>query len=631
VITTNSPQTAHATAVQRRRATWRRALPLASALAALIGLSALLGGTLAVTFLKPISLHLPAMVSNAATVMVFALIALLVGFILRNTGSLHDPGLQGMEAVVSLREAHDRLEVQVEEQTAELAHANTLQESAEEIRVTFEQAAVGIAHISTDFKWVRVNQKLCDILGYTHEELLACSFDAITHPDDRGADRAYAQQMLAGEIPHYSLVMRNLRKDGSTVWIQLTVSLVRHSSGEPKYFICVTEDITERKRLENQLLQAQKLESVGRLAGGVAHDFNNLLTVILGYAELLEAEEALDDTTREYLQNVSHAAEKASNLTRQLLSFARRQMIEPKVLNLNELILCLDKMLRRLIGENIELVMLPADDLHTVKVDPGQFEQILVNLVVNARDAMPESGKITIETYNAALDAEYARRHEDVTPGEYVVLAVSDNGTGMGEEIRLHIFEPFFTTKDKGRGTGLGLATVYGIVKQAGGHIWLYSELGEGTTFKIYLPRAVSPAEILVQTPEPIVLLSGSETVLLVEDEPSVRGLAVQTLRGRGYTVLEAMHGEEALRVANGHESEIALLLTDVVMPQMSGRELAERLQKQHPEMKVLYASGYTENTIVHHGVLEPGIAFLSKPFTPTQLTRKVREVLDSD
>ncbi|HLK55424.1 MAG TPA: PAS domain S-box protein [Chthonomonadaceae bacterium] len=550
------------------------------------------------------------------------------------------------EAEAALQRAHDDLEVRVRARTEELAAANNslqeeiaerrrteeaLREGEEQFRATFEQAAVGIAHVRTDGQWLRVNRKLCEIVGYTREELLPRTFQDITHPDDLAADLAYVRQMLAGEISTYSMVKRYFRKDGSVVWTNLTVSLVRHPSGEPKYFISVVEDITERRRLEEQLLQAQKLESVGRLAGGVAHDFNNLLTVILGNAELMEMEEeALDASVQESLRNITQAGEKAANLSRQLLAFARRQIIEPKIVNLNDLIVSLDNMLRRLIGENIELVMLPEEGLHSVKVDPGQFEQILVNLVVNARDAMPDGGKITIETQNATFDAEYARRHEDVTAGEYVMLAVSDTGTGMEEGIRLHIFEPFFTTKEKGRGTGLGLATVYGIVKQARGHIWLYSEVGKGTTFKIYLPsttdeRALASASPLIKDQS-----SGSETILLVEDESAVRALAARALRGRGYTVLEAINGEEALRVVRGREQEITLLVTDVIMPQMNGKDLAERLQALHPRLKVLYASGYTENTIVHHGVLEPGASFLSKPFTPTQLALRVREILDN-
>ena len=389
------------------------------------------------------------------------------------------------------------------------------------------------------------------------------------------------------------------------------------------------EQTVQRTRLENQLLQAQKMESIGRLAGGVAHDFNNLLTVILSSVEMLEEDSVLAAPEQNYLNNVRAAAEKAANLTRQLLAFARRQVIEPEVVNLNTLVLGLDKMLRRLIGEHIELVILPEENLRCIKIDTGQFEQILVNLVVNARDAILDNGKITIETQNAALDAEYARQYEGVPAGDYVMLAVSDTGMGIEEATQLHIFEPFFTTKEKGRGTGLGLATVYGIIKQAGGHIWLYSELGLGTTFKIFLPvtaEAASAGPVPRPAPQQ---WSGSETVLLVEDESAVRAAGVNTLRKRGYTVLEAANGEEALRLVQGREQEIALLVTDVIMPQMSGKELADRLQRLHPRLKVLFASGYTENTIVHHGVLEPGIAFLPKPFTPGVLAQKVREILD--
>ena len=504
-----------------------------------------------------------------------------------------------------------------------------LRENEEQFRATFEQAAVGIAHVGLNGQWLRVNRKLCEIVGYSHDELLTCSFQDITHPDDLAADYAQLLQMLAGEISTYTMEKRYIRKGGALVWINLTVSLVHLPSGEPHYFISVVEDITGRKRLEEQLLEAQKLESVGRLAGGIAHDFNNLLTAILGYGELIEDEFILEPRAQDYLHNMTLAAEKAAHLTGQMLAFARRQVIAPKVVELNGLILSLDKMLRRLIGEHIELVILPEEGLYAVRVDPGQFEQILINLVVNARDAMPDGGKITIETLNATLDADSDRLHDGVALGTYAVLAVSDTGTGIEEANRLHIFEPFFTTKEKGRGTGLGLATVYGIVKQAGGHIWLYSEPGQGTTFKIYLPRTTAPVETSTAPSLPAPP-GGVETILVVEDEPAVRTLAVQVLRARGYQVQEAINGEEALRLVKGREREIALLITDVIMPQMNGKELADRLQGIHPDLKILYASGYTENTIVHHGVLEPGVTFLSKPYTPTVLARKVREILDN-
>jgi len=386
----------------------------------------------------------------------------------------------------------------------------------------------------------------------------------------------------------------------------------------------------ERKQLEAQFLQAQKMESVGRLAGGVAHDFNNLLTAMLGYATLALGAIPPDNPARLHVHQVQRAANRAASLTHQLLAFARRQIIEPRVTNLNHLILDMDKMLRRLIGEDIELLTLVARDLWAVKVDPSQIEQVLVNLAVNARDAMSEGGRLTIETANVTLGSDYARSHAEVSPGEYVMLAVSDTGLGMTEEVKAHLFEPFFTTKEQGKGTGLGLATCYGLVKQSGGHIWVYSEVGKGTTFKIYLPRVEEAVSGLPQHEAAAPPRRGTETVLLVEDEPSVREVAAHVLRDQGYRVLEAANGDEAFRLAQEYANqEIHLLLADVVLPQMGGRELADRLKALRPDIKVLFISGYTDNAIVHHGALEAGVAFLQKPFSPTALARKVREVLD--
>jgi two-component system, cell cycle sensor histidine kinase and response regulator CckA len=500
---------------------------------------------------------------------------------------------------------------------------------AHEFRIkALDSAILAVGALDREGRFTLVNHRLCEMVGYSEAELLSQHFSMVLPPDDlpRITEQFYrtVQEGAVLERTETQIV----RKDGKQITVAFGWSPLVEE-GKIVGLVGTGEDITERKRLEDQLLQAQKLESVGRLAGGIAHDFNNLLTAVLGYTELAAEEGDLNAHGQEFLHNVTQAAEKASDLTRQLLAFARRQVIEPKVVNLNDLIFSLDTILRRLIPESIALVTLPEEGLHAVKVDPGQFEQILVNLVINARDAMPQGGKITIDTQNVTLDAEYARHHEGVVPGEYAMLAVSDTGVGMEEGIRLHIFEPFYTTKEKGRGTGLGLATVYGIAKQAGGHIWLYSEPGRGTTFKIYLPRTTETPEAVpaaVQRAEP---LRGSETILVAEDEAAVRALTVSTLRGRGYTVLEATNGEEALEIAKGREQEIALLITDVVMPKMSGKELAERLQALHPDLKVLFASGYTENTIVHHGVLEEGVAFLPKPFTPTILARKVREVLE--
>jgi PAS domain S-box-containing protein len=390
----------------------------------------------------------------------------------------------------------------------------------------------------------------------------------------------------------------------------------------------------ERRQLEEQFHQAQKMEAVGRLAGGVAHDFNNLLTVIHLSTRLLERKLHPKDPLWPHVQRIQDAGRRAAGLTRQLLAFSRREIVEPKVLDLNQVLAELDKMLQRLIGEDIELTLRPAGDLRPVKVDPTQIEQVVVNLAVNARDAMPGGGKLTIETANVALDAAYAATHLEVEPGKYVMLAVSDTGTGMSDEVKAHLFEPFFTTKERGKGTGLGLATVFGIVKQNGGHIGVYSEVGQGTTFKIYLPLAGMPrvSESAAKPVQPLLQSAaarGSETLLLVEDEDQVRELIGDILTAQGYQVLAANDGVEALQAAGEHEGPIHLLLTDVVMPRMSGRALADQLRSSHPEMRVLYTSGYTDNAIVHHGVLEEGVHFLSKPFELEALARKVRDVLD--
>jgi PAS domain S-box-containing protein len=386
----------------------------------------------------------------------------------------------------------------------------------------------------------------------------------------------------------------------------------------------------ERIRLEEQLRHSQKLDAVGRLAGGVAHDFNNLLTVINGCSALLLRRLGADDPLSRYPREIKQASERAASLTQQLLAFSRRQMLEPRVLNLNNSVSAMDSMLRRLIGEHIDLVTVLGGDLGLVKADPGQIEQVIMNLAVNARDAMPGGGKLTIETANVELDQAYASRHMAVKPGAYVMLALSDTGHGMDEETQARLFEPFFTTKEKGKGTGLGLSTVYGIIKQSGGTIWVYSELDRGTTFKIYLPRVVDVLEALPLVPAPgSELARGSETILLVEDEESVRALAREALEEAGFQVLEARHGTEALVVSHQYQGAIHLLVTDVVMPEMSGRVLADRLAPQRPALKVLYMSGYTDNAIVHQGVLDPGTAFLPKPFSPDTLVRKVREVLD--
>jgi len=426
------------------------------------------------------------------------------------------------------------------------------------------------------------------------------------------------------------LVAEWMRKDGSSVIVHLSGRAIR---GERNaiFFELFTEDVTERRALEQQLRQAQKMEAVGRLAGGIAHDFNNLLMVISGYCEFLLERIGSDAALRGPVQEIANAAERATALTRQLLAFSRKQMLAPKVVNLNAIVTENLKMLGRMIGEDIDLVMVAGAEIGAARADPGQIEQVIMNLAVNARDAMPHGGTLTIETANVTLDEEYARLHAPVTPGEYVMLAVSDTGVGMDAETQSHIFEPFFTTKGL-KGTGLGLSTVYGIIKQSGGYIWVYSEPGKGTSFRIYLPRVSATGEAIAA--EPTVAAAKPEqalgTILLVEDESSLRRLARQYLENQGYTVLEASDGAAAIEVSNAHSGPIHLLLTDVIMPGMNGRELAHRLSALRPETKVLYMSGYTENAIVHSGTLEEGITLLQKPFTLPTLKAKVREKLFS-
>lgn len=389
-------------------------------------------------------------------------------------------------------------------------------------------------------------------------------------------------------------------------------------------------DITGRKRIEEQFLQAQKMEAVGRFAAGVSHDLNNLLTAIIAYSDLLTDGLAECDDLRTYVQEIRVAVDRASALTKQLVTFSRRQVLQPRPLDLNTAVKSMEDMFRRLISEEIELVTLLDPNIGLVRADKGQVDQILLNLVVNARDAMKQGGKLTIETASVNLDATYAGRHMDVTAGPYVMLAVSDTGCGMDDDTRSHMFEPFFTTKERDKGTGLGLSTVFGIVKQSNGHIWVYSEPGQGTTLKIYLPQIQEESESLVEDQVPVKGLGGTETVFLVEDDEGVRRAVREILRKSGYRILEARDPGEALLVAEQHTGLIHLMLTDVVMPRMSGPELAERLNPWHPEMKILYVSGYADDAIVHHGVMDSGVAFLQKPFALEELLKKVRQVLDS-
>jgi two-component system cell cycle sensor histidine kinase/response regulator CckA len=421
-----------------------------------------------------------------------------------------------------------------------------------------------------------------------------------------------------------------LHRNGCEIPVSMTLLGHKAANGEVDIFYTVSRDITEKKRLEAQFLQSQKMETVGQLAGGIAHDFNNLLTVINGMSELVLAEVGTDVPMHADVQEILHAGQRAATLTHQLLAFSRQQILEPRVLNFNTVVAGTESLLRRLLGEDIDLVVALTPDVGHVKVDPGQIEQVITNLAVNARDAMPRGGHLTIETRNVKADEDYARQHGMVVPpGSYTMLAVSDSGVGMDEATRARIFEPFFTTKGPGKGTGLGLSTVYGIVKQSHGFIWADSEVGRGTSFRIYLPQVTEAAGSDRPAPA-VVSSSGTETILLVEDNAGLRKLATRLLARAGYTVLGAATGEEALLVLERHDAPVHLLLTDVVMPGMSGRDLAERLAQTRPGMKVLYMSGYTSDTIVRHGVLDGKVPFLNKPLTAAALLRKVREVLDS-
>jgi len=392
----------------------------------------------------------------------------------------------------------------------------------------------------------------------------------------------------------------------------------------------VCRDISDRKVLEAQFYQSQKMEAVGKLAGGIAHDFNNLLTVITGYSDMLLSSRDLKEAQRTALEEIRRSAERGGALTHQLLSFSRRQPLEARLVRVNELVMHIEKMLRRLIGEDIELVTIPAAAQDTVEVDPGRIEQVIMNLVVNARDAMPKGGKLTIETGSVQLGESFSAKQLGVPPGPYVTLSVTDTGIGMDEATQSHMFEPFFTTKNPGRGTGLGLATAYGIIRQSGGAIQILSQLGKGTTARIYLPPAKVAAPVTADKAAHAGPLSGVETILLVEDEARVRKLIVDVLTARGYRVLEATRGEEALRLSKTHTGDIDLMVVDVVMPEISGPELVRQIAPQRPRTHVLYISGYTDEAIVHHGIPESGAAFLQKPFLPDALARKVREVLDA-
>jgi PAS domain S-box-containing protein len=513
--------------------------------------------------------------------------------------------------------------------------AEALQEGEERFRVIFDQAAVGIAQVAPDGHLLRINQKYCDIVGYSAAELINGGLQAITHPDDLALDSEYIRRALAGELRSYSMDKRHSKKDGTSIWVTVTNTLVCYPSGAPRYFISVVQDISviqdisERKHLQEELLQAQKMEAIGRLAGAVAHDFNNLLTIITGYCGMILGRIQDDDATRHEIGEIKIAGERAAALTAKLLAFSRRQVAKRKVTNLNSVMIDTQEMLKRLIGEDIDLAVNVEPGLGLVRVDEVQIGQVLMNLAVNARDAMPQGGTLMITWSNVLLEEEYTRQHVGVLPGRYVLLSVQDTGCGMDAETQARMFEPFFTTKEQGKGTGLGLSTVYGIVKEYEGHLEVDSAVGTGTTIKIYLPRVEEVIEENAVASAENKRRTGTETILLVEDDNQLRHLIAQLLQNEGYTVLEAEHGSRALSISEGESEAIHLLVTDIVMPGMSGYVLADKLMASDKCNAVLYMSGYTGDAPTHSEAIPTDVAILTKPFSPEQLLDRVRGILD--
>jgi PAS domain S-box-containing protein len=502
-------------------------------------------------------------------------------------------------------------------------------QSQQKLRIHFEHTPLAVVEWDTQLRITEWSPSAERVFGYSRQEVIGRDASFLVPPALRPHVDKMGRELLAREGGTRS-TNDNLTKDGRTISCEWYNTPLVDESGQVLGVASLVQDVTERVALEERLRQSQKMEAVGRLAGGVAHDFNNLLTVIMGYSQILTDGLPADSRLRDATAQIRSAADRAASITKQLLAFSRKQVLSPRVIDLNDVMLNLDSMLRRLIGEDIEVLTVPGRELGAVKADPGQIEQVIMNLALNSRDAMPDGGKLTLETENTQLDESYAREHEPLRPGRYVMLAVSDTGTGMSPETQAHIFEPFFTTKEVGKGTGLGLSMVYGIVKQSGGYIWVYSEPNRGTTFKIYLPRIDQPAEAVGVEKRPAGVQRGTETILLVEDDAQLRALTSSVLAHCGYKVLSAPGTEEGLALCRENHRDIHLLVTDVIMPGMNGRQLAEQVKQISPRTKVLYVSGYTSNAIVHYGVLDPGLSFLPKPFSLSSLVAKVREVLDA-
>ncbi len=494
--------------------------------------------------------------------------------------------------------------------------------------VSYSPAVIYALRLADDrFVHTWTSENVFDLTGYLAQESIGTDWwIANIHPEDR--ERVLAAHALPYEQEHQLLEFRFRRKDGDYLWVRDEKRLLRDREGKAAEVIGSWSDVSERRQLEEQLRQSQKMEAIGQLAGGIAHDFNNLLTVIMGFGDLLLRSLPSNDTNRPLVENIQHAGDRAASLTRQLLAFSRKQVMELKVMSLNDVVVHIEKILQRLIGENILLTTALAPSLPSVKVDPGQIEQVIINLAVNARDAMPQGGRLTIETRDVVFDEDYCRIRPDAKAGRYIQLAISDSGLGMTAEVKARIFEPFFTTKGIGKGTGLGLATVFGIIKQSGGLIEVYSEVGVGTVFKIFFP-AIAEHEMAASEQQSINVQRGHETVLLVEDESEVRKIAKLVLEMNGYHVLESDNGRNAIQIAEQYPETIHLLITDIVMPEMGGRQLAQHLQAQDPELKVIFMSGYIDDAVVRHGIIDANETFLQKPFSPNVLARRVREVLD--
>ncbi len=521
------------------------------------------------------------------------------------------------------------LVAQLQDISARRQAEQALRESEAQYRSVVEGAREVIFHASPDLRWTFLNPSWTRGTGFTAAESLGTVATVYVHPDDREDVRRAFCRVADGEDEQCECEARCVTKAGDVRWLAVCARGERDAAGNVVRLAGTLTDVTERRRLEEELRQSQKMEAVGRLAGGVAHDFNNLLTAIKGYSGLLLESLEEGDERRQDVEEIDRAADRAAALTRQLLAFSRKQVLQPATLDLDVVVGEMQNMLRRLIGEDVQLVTRSGDSVWKVKADPGQLEQVVMNLVLNARDAMPGGGTLTLETANLRVDQRYVDRKVTVAAGSYVMLLVTDTGVGMDAETQARVFEPFFTTKERGKGTGLGLSTVYGIVKQSGGFVWVDSAPGRGTTFTIYLPRAVDAAPLPDAGPA-CGGIDGTETVLLVEDEQALRALAVRVLEARGYTVLEASNGEQALRAAEAYAGRIDLVVTDVVMPVMGGRELVERLGRARPATRVLYMSGYTDGDVVRRGLMHAQRSFVQKPFAPDDLARRVREVLDA-